>query len=166
VNATAHLGRLLVAVEEADSRLGVGTPHPVVGRGTLTATVARGGDAPFTLAARAEALIERRTIPGETGELALDEVGSILAELRHRDPAVDGSCELATARSPWELADDTAAGELLALLSMSLADAGGGAPTPDRGSLLDGVGTLGGVRDPHGRVRSSRRGTARPRRMG
>lgn len=128
VNATAHLGRLLVAVEMANSRLGAGAPHPVVGRGSLTATVARGGEAPFTLAARADAIVERRTIPGETGKQALDEVDSILAGLRQRDPTVDGSCELVMARSPWELADDTAAEELLGLLSASLRAVGAAPP--------------------------------------
>lgn len=128
VNATAHLGRVLVAVEDADGRLGAGPPHPLVGRGSLTATVARGGDAPFTLAASAEAIVERRTIPGETGEQALDQVGSILAGLRQRDPTVDGSCDLVMARSPWQLADDTAAGELLGLLSASLRAVGAAPP--------------------------------------
>jgi acetylornithine deacetylase len=130
VNATSHLGRLLVAVDAAGSRLGDGVAHPLVGRGSLMATVARAGGAPFTLAAGAEALIERRTIPGEPGKRALDEVRSIVAELRKDDPEVDGTCELVIARDPWELADDSAAGELLGFLSTSLRTTG--APQPRR----------------------------------
>ena len=64
VNAVTHLGRLLAAVEETDAQLR--------GGGSLIATVAAGGLAPFSLAASAVATIERRTVPGESVEQRRD----------------------------------------------------------------------------------------------
>ena len=57
VNAVAHLGRLLGAVEARDAE--------IAGHGaSLMVTVASGGDSPFVLARSARALVERRTVPG------------------------------------------------------------------------------------------------------
>ena len=81
VNAVTHLGRLLGAVEERDGELAAREPHPYAGHGSLMATVAHGGTAPFTLAARASAIVERRTVPGEPLDTGLREVESIMAAL-------------------------------------------------------------------------------------
>ncbi len=59
VNAVTHLGRLLAAVEARHHDL----PDP---RGSLMVTVATGGDSPFVLARSARAVVERRTVPGES----------------------------------------------------------------------------------------------------
>jgi acetylornithine deacetylase len=107
VNAVTLLGRLLGAVDARNDELAARDPHPYAGHGSLMATVARGGDAPFTLAARATALIERRTVPGEPLDAGLREVEAMLEGL-------DGECRLTIARDAWELSD--AARELVELL--------------------------------------------------
>ncbi|HEX6020767.1 MAG TPA: M20/M25/M40 family metallo-hydrolase [Solirubrobacter sp.] len=109
VNAVALLGRLLVGVEERDDALSAGEPHPYAGHGSLTATVAHGGTAPFTLAAHASALVERRTIPGEPLHAGLHDVEAIMEQL-----ALPGACRELIARDAWELSE--AALDLVALL--------------------------------------------------
>ncbi len=96
VNAVAHLGRLLAAVERRATTL----PDPGA---SLMVTVAHGGDSPFVLARSARALVERRTVPGERSDAALAEVEGVLAELRAGDDTVDASARLVVAREPWRL---------------------------------------------------------------
>ncbi len=111
VNAVAHLGRLLAAVEALDASLSAREPHPHAGHGSLQATVASGGSAPFTLAASARAVIERRTVPGEPLHAGLREVEAIVAEL-----GVDATCREVMARDAWEMSADPAVERLAGLL--------------------------------------------------
>jgi acetylornithine deacetylase len=120
VNAVAHLGRLLTAVEAHDATLS--------GRGaSLMVTVASGGDSPFVLARSARALVERRTVPGERSGVALEEVEELLAVLRAADPDVDAAARLVVGREAWRLDPDGAAAALADALEATLADA-----APDR----------------------------------
>jgi acetylornithine deacetylase len=111
VNAVTLLGRLLSAVEARDDELAARDPHPYAGHGSLMATVARGGSAPFTLAAHAFATIERRTVPGEPLDSGLRDVESIIEALE-----LDADCRELIARNAWELSDTAAAGRLIELL--------------------------------------------------
>ncbi len=130
VNAVAHLGRLLRAVESFDAELAARAPHPVAGHGSLMATVARGGTAPFSLAANASAVIERRTVPGERAADAVGEVEALLDRLRSADQTVDASVRLVLAREAWELDGSAASSSLTELLAAALVEAG--APAPAR----------------------------------
>ena len=111
LNAVTRLGRLLGGVEAHDEALAAREPHPYAGHGSLLATVAHGGSAPFTLAASASAIVERRTLPGEPLDTGLREVESIMESL-----ALDGGCRELLARDAWELSDAPAARRLLELL--------------------------------------------------
>jgi len=113
-NAVAHLGRLLTAVEASDGEL------PPAG-GSLMVTVASGGQSPFVLAQRATALVERRTVAGESAADALAEVEGILADLRAADPTVAADARLVAAREPWRLDTEGAAATLAARLERTLA---------------------------------------------
>ena len=96
VNAVAHLGRLLAAVEARDATL---ADHGA----SLMVTVASGGDSPFVLARAARALVERRTVPGESSDAALVEVHELLDALRADDPDVDATARLVVGREAWRL---------------------------------------------------------------
>jgi acetylornithine deacetylase len=102
VNAVAHLGRLLTAVENRNARISTGAAHPLVGTGSLLATSASGGSSPFVVPDGAHALIERRTVPGESAEQALEEVEEIVRGLRDADSAVQAVAVLSLEREPWE----------------------------------------------------------------
>lgn len=118
VNAVTHLGRLLAAVEEAGRAV-------AAGGGSLMATVASGGTAPFTLAGRARAVIERRTVPGEPADVLAREVDDIVARLVAADPTVHATSTLRHARPAWRLDTSGAAAELADLLDAALRTATG-----------------------------------------
>ncbi len=94
VNAVTHLGRLLAAVEARHHDL----PDP---RGSLMVTVATGGDSPFVLARSARAVVERRTVAGESATDALAEVEALLDDLRAADPTVTATTTLTMSREAW-----------------------------------------------------------------
>ena len=102
VNAVAHLGRLLTAIESRNAELVAGPSHPLVGTGSLQAATAAGGSSPFVLAEQAHAVVERRTVPGERATRALDEVERILTGLRDADATVQAVAVLGLAREAWE----------------------------------------------------------------
>jgi acetylornithine deacetylase len=125
VNAVAHLGRLLTAVEVRDAAL--------AGHGaSLMVTVASGGDSPFVLARSARALVERRTVPGEASGAALDEVEELLETLRTSDPDVDATARLVVAREAWRLDPDGPAATLADALEASLARTATDSAVPQR----------------------------------
>ena len=79
VNAVGHLGRFLAAVDDRHREV-------ALTGGSLLVTVVRGGDSPFVLARSAEAVVERRTVPGEDADVGLAEVERALDRLRARGP--------------------------------------------------------------------------------
>ncbi len=128
VNAVTHLGRLLHAVELAGEELAGRTPHPLVGSPSLMATVASGGSSPFVLAAEAVAVVERRTVPGESADVALREVEALVAALHRRDPSVAATLTVPATREAWEHDGAGAAGELRDRLADGLTSTGRAAP--------------------------------------
>jgi acetylornithine deacetylase len=120
VNALSHLGRLISAVEEHDAGLAAGAAHPVAGTGSMMTTVAGGGTSPFVLPDEAFAVVERRTVPGQTAASALAEVESILSRMRAADSSVQAEASLLLSREAWEFDETSAAG---AALSGTLAEA-------------------------------------------
>ncbi len=125
VNAVAHLGRLLAAVEARGATL---ADHGA----SLMVTVASGGDSPFVLARAARALVERRTVPGESSDAALVEVDELLDALRADDPDVDATARLVVGREAWRLDHDGPAATLADALEASLADTAPDNAVPQR----------------------------------
>ena len=161
VNAVAHLGRLLVAVEQRDAELGEGGA-------SLMATVASGGDSPFVLARSARVLVERRTVPGERSDAALAEVEQLLADLRATDPPSTATARLVIAREPWRLDAHGPAASLSAALEAALgrrATEHACAATLPR-ALLDGGAAVASGRHPGPGLRTRRGWAARGRRVG
>lgn len=96
VNAVTHLGRLLAAVESRGRAV-------AESGGSLMVTLAQGGESMFVLARRARAVIERRTVPGESAAGALQEVQELLDQLTADDPSIDAQARLLTSRDAWQL---------------------------------------------------------------
>jgi acetylornithine deacetylase len=91
VDAIAKMGPILVALAELDDRLQAGSRHPLVGPGSLHASLIEGGQELSSFPASCVLTGERRTIPGETVEQVEAELRAIAgdAELRilaNRDP--------------------------------------------------------------------------------
>ena len=128
VDVLAPLGALLVAVGERDRALRRASPHPLLAHGSLLPTVAHGGSAPFTVAARAEALIERRTLPGEDAAAALSEVRDLVGAVTAGTPGLGSTAELVLARDAWQADALGPAAELMDLLADALPAAGAARP--------------------------------------
>jgi acetylornithine deacetylase len=128
VDVLAPLGGLLVAVAEQNRALRQAVPHPLLAHGSLMSTVARGGSAPFTVAAEAESLIERRTLPGEPATAPLSEVRDLVDAVTAGAPGLGSTVELVLARDAWQADDSGPAAELMDLLATALAAAGAAPP--------------------------------------
>ena len=127
-DALAALARLILEVEAHDAVLTSGDGHPLLGHGSAIVSVANGGSAPFTVAAHAQAWVERRTLPGETGSDALKELEDLLVRVHHEMPEVASSAVLEMERASWEADASGAAVEFMnAVRSVATAV---GAPAP------------------------------------
>lgn len=102
VDAIRGLSALLQEVERADAELRRRPSHPLLESGSFIATVAKAGSAPFTIAAEAVLVIERRTLPGERAEDALVEVQAMLDAVVAGTPGLRASARLTHQREAWE----------------------------------------------------------------
>ncbi|CQR51589.1 M20 family metallopeptidase [Paenibacillus riograndensis] len=86
VNAVSLMVRTLMALEDFAEQELTKRLHPLTGQSTLSVTVINGGIKESMIPDRCEALIDRRLIPGEAEEDALQEIRQIIAGL----PALGG----------------------------------------------------------------------------
>jgi acetylornithine deacetylase len=105
-DAIVRMGRVLVRLEALDCALQLRPPHPRLGVPSLHASVIAGGHELSSYPDRCVLQIERRTVIGETGRQAVDEVDTILTDLRAEDSQFRGSSRLMVERAPYEIAED------------------------------------------------------------
>jgi acetylornithine deacetylase len=105
-DAIVRMGRVLARLEQLDRQLQVRPPHPVMGTGSLHASLIAGGRELSSYPDRCVLQMERRTVAGESGERALDEVVEILSDLSREDPEFEGSARLTFSRPPYEIPAD------------------------------------------------------------
>lgn len=94
VDAIAKMGPILVALKELDERVQAGRTHPLLGSGSLHASLIEGGQEFSSYPARCLLTGEQRTLPGET-------VGDVERELR--TIAGDAELRMLVAREPFEI---------------------------------------------------------------
>jgi len=125
VDAIVKTGPILTAIGELDAALGAHT-HPLLGRGSVHASVIAGGEELSSYPARCVLGLERRTLPGESGADVEAELRSLLDRC-----GVDGVAQRTLlVREPFEVADDAA----IVGLVRDAATAALGAPTPIGGA--------------------------------
>lgn len=78
VDAIAHAGLVLRAIDEFRARLGAAPPHPLLGQGAVRVSMISGGTDAATVAASCTLTVERRTLPGETPDAVEAELRAIL----------------------------------------------------------------------------------------
>lgn len=120
VDAIRAVSALLQEVERADDELHRRPAHPLLDHGSFTTTVARAGSAPFTIAAGATLVIERRTLPGERAEEALVEVQAMLDAVAARMPGLRTGARLTHQREAWDADDQGAAARYADVLAAEL----------------------------------------------
>jgi acetylornithine deacetylase len=106
VDAIAHMGHVLVGIEELDRRLRAEPTHPLLGSGSLHASVIEGGQEFSSYPERCLLKGERRTIPGETREHVEGELRQLLGE-------IEGEISVVVARQPFETPADAEIAELV-----------------------------------------------------
>jgi len=105
-DAILRMGRILQRLEALDRELQSRPPHPLMGTGSLHASIIEGGRELSSYPDRCRVLMERRTIAGENGQTALEEVLAILRSLRAGDPEFEAEAALRFARPAYEVAPD------------------------------------------------------------
>jgi acetylornithine deacetylase len=106
IDAIVHMGRVLAALEQLDVRLQDRPAHPLLGHGSLHASLIEGGTELSTYPARCRIDMERRTLPGETPETVMAELETIVGELSAQDPQFSAEVELTLFRPPLETGVD------------------------------------------------------------
>jgi acetylornithine deacetylase len=102
-DAIMRMGRVLHRLEALDRDLQSRPPHPIMGTGSLHASIIDGGRELSSYPDRCRLQIERRTIAGEDGEGARDEVAALLRDLTLEDREFEASAVLTFARPAYEL---------------------------------------------------------------
>jgi acetylornithine deacetylase len=96
VDAIARMGHVLVGLEELQARL-ERTRHPLVGPGSIHASLIEGGQELSSYPERCLLKLERRILPGETADAVRAEVEALSG---------DASVELGLVRDPFEIDQD------------------------------------------------------------
>jgi acetylornithine deacetylase len=120
VDAIVKAGPILVGLGALDAELGART-HPLLGRGSVHASVIQGGEELSSYPARCVLGLERRTLPGESAADVEAELASLLAACRDADADLQVEARTLLVREPFEVAQDaeivatvrTAASEVL-----------------------------------------------------
>ena len=106
VDAIAKAGRFLVALEEWDRRLHSNPTHKRLGAGSVHASLIRGGQELSSYPAECRIHLERRTVPGETGDTVAAELRAILDAIAAEDQAFRAELRPGLVRRPFEVAED------------------------------------------------------------
>ena len=97
VDAILRMGAILVALEALDRQLQGGARHPLLGSGSLHASLIEGGQEFSSYPERCIVTGERRTLPGETVADVERDLQALLG------PGEDSDVRSLTARDPFEL---------------------------------------------------------------
>lgn len=106
VDAIAHMGRVLVALEEHGRELVDREPHALVGPPSIHASLIHGGQELSSYPEECVLEIERRTIPGETGSSVERDLRAILDRLTAEDERFRATLEMGVVRDSFEIAPE------------------------------------------------------------
>ena len=118
VDAIARMGRVIVGIDELDRTLRADPSHPLLGSGSLHASLIEGGQELSSYPDRCLLEAERRTIPGESPDAVEAEFRELLGDL-------DGSARVTFAREPFEV---EAEAEIVSTVSRHATEILGAAP--------------------------------------
>ncbi|HYI20496.1 MAG TPA: M20/M25/M40 family metallo-hydrolase [Solirubrobacteraceae bacterium] len=102
VDAIVKTGPVLTALGELELTLAA-REHPLLGRGSVHASLIRGGVELSSIPASCTVGIERRTLPGETAADVEAELDALLDRCRTADPALEAARRTLLVREPFEL---------------------------------------------------------------
>ncbi len=105
VDAIVKTGPLLVALSQLDDALGANV-HPLLGRGSIHASLIDGGTEFSSYPSRCTLKLERRTLPGETTSDVEAELDRLLDECRAADSELVVHRRTLLGRAPFEVDQD------------------------------------------------------------
>ncbi|KAJ1555587.1 hypothetical protein HK405_016021 [Cladochytrium tenue] len=113
VDAIAKAGHFLAELDRHATWLqaeggegGESAAHKLLGRGSVHASLVRGGEEVSSYAARCTVTLERRTVPGETSAMVAGEVQGMLDRLAATVPQFRGDARVTFSRSPLEVDEE------------------------------------------------------------
>lgn len=106
VDAIVKMGKVLTEMEKLDQRLRSNPTHPLLGSGSLHASLIQGGRELSTYPERCILSLERRTLPSETPESVEAEFAQIVQELQRSDSSFQAVVRRGIDRSPLETRED------------------------------------------------------------
>ncbi|GGM20666.1 M20/M25/M40 family metallo-hydrolase [Deinococcus aerophilus] len=104
-DAIAHMGRVLVELEALGRELTLCSAHPLLGHGSLHASLISGGQELSSYPERCTLHLERRTLPGETPQDVEAELDRLLRRLE-ADPGFRAEHRLLLTREPLSVPAD------------------------------------------------------------
>lgn len=102
VDAIAKMGKVLTGLDALSARLLAQEPHPLLGSGSIHASLIRGGSELSSYPGSCTLSIERRLIPGQTPELVEGELRAILDDAGTGDAQFQATLEAGLYRPPFE----------------------------------------------------------------
>jgi acetylornithine deacetylase len=99
------MGAILGELDRLDRSL-AGREHPLLGRASLHASTISGGAELSSYPARCTLALERRTLPGETGEQIEREVEALIERCRAADADFAASHRTLLVREPFEIGEE------------------------------------------------------------
>jgi acetylornithine deacetylase len=106
IDAIAKAGHFLVALEGWGDRLAAGAGHPLLGTGSVHASLIHGGEEASTYPAACRITLERRTVPGETADTVEQELTAVLDGLAATVPDFRHHLRRGLHREPFEADPD------------------------------------------------------------
>ncbi|MEN3282666.1 MAG: acetylornithine deacetylase [Solirubrobacteraceae bacterium] len=126
VDAIAKIGPILVGIDDLGRELAAGPAHPMLGTGSVHASLIAGGQELSSYPAACRLALERRTIPGEDAASALAEIEAIIARAAASDPALDARAKVTFERKPLDADEDA---EVVVALCGAVREVTGGEPS-------------------------------------
>jgi acetylornithine deacetylase len=97
---------VLVALDRLSQRLAAGERHPLLGPGSLHASIIEGGRELSSYPGSCRLQLERRTLPGETVETVEAELSALLDEVSAGGTPVDAELHTTLVREPFQVDRD------------------------------------------------------------
>ena len=103
VDAIAKMGKVLTGLEALQRSLQTGEAHPLLGTGSLHASLINGGQELSSYPEHCLLSVERRTIPGESTQQVEAQLRQIIDEISASDASFQASLKTTLERDPSEI---------------------------------------------------------------
>ena len=124
LDAIVKTGPILTALGELDGAL-AGRTHPLLGRGSVHASLIEGGGELSSYPARCRVALERRTLPAETAADIERELAMMLEACQANDAELEATHRTLLVREPFEVSPDE---EIVELVRAAATGVTGSAP--------------------------------------